>query len=55
LVEKNYEKWKDVYRQGAEGVYAWDLGKPREFIVRLMEEGMIKGNKALDTCLRPRY
>jgi 2-polyprenyl-3-methyl-5-hydroxy-6-metoxy-1,4-benzoquinol methylase len=30
--------------------YPWDLGKPREFLVRFMENGMIKGEKALDTC-----
>jgi ubiquinone/menaquinone biosynthesis C-methylase UbiE len=50
MAEQNYEKWKDTYRRGGEGPYPWDLGRPRDFLVQLLEEGMIGGDKALDTC-----
>jgi cyclopropane fatty-acyl-phospholipid synthase-like methyltransferase len=50
LAEQNYEKWEDVYRRGGEGPYPWDLGRPRDFLVQLLERGMIEGDRALDTC-----
>lgn len=50
-VEKQkYDKWKEVYRRGGEGPYPWDLGRPRDFLVDLVEKGMIGGRRALDTC-----
>ena len=47
---ENYEKWKHVYRFGEKGPYPWELGRPRSFLVDLVEQGMIRGRKALDTC-----
>lgn len=47
---RKYEGWDEVYRQGGEGPYPWDLGRPRDFLVKLVEKGMIPGPKALDTC-----
>ena len=43
MAEKDYEKWKDTYRRGSEGPYPWDLGRPRDFLVQLLEEGMDGG------------
>ena len=48
--KRNYEQWEEVYRRGGEGPYPWDLGRPRDFLVQLVEKGMIKGDRALDTC-----
>lgn len=45
-----YERWKAVYRSGEKGQYPWELGKPRDFLVKLMEQGMITGSRALDIC-----
>jgi ubiquinone/menaquinone biosynthesis C-methylase UbiE len=45
-----YERWKDVYRSGEKGTYPWELGRPRSFLVELVEKGMIRGRSALDTC-----
>ena len=50
MAEQNYEKWEDVYRRGDEGPYPWDLGRPRDFLVQLLERGMIEGDRALDPC-----
>jgi len=50
LAEENYKQWEDVYRRGGEGPYPWDLGRPRDFLVQLLEKGMIEGDRALDTC-----
>ena len=47
---KTPEEWKDVYRHGDEGQYPWELGKPRDFLVQLVEDGMIQGKRALDVC-----
>ncbi len=47
---KTPEEWKEVYRRGDEGHYPWELGKPRDFLVQLVEDGMIKGDRALDVC-----
>jgi len=49
-VSDPYDKWKEVYRSGQEGIYPWELGRPRDFLVELVEKGMIRGAKALDTC-----
>jgi cyclopropane fatty-acyl-phospholipid synthase-like methyltransferase len=48
--DRRYERWDEVYRQGGEGPYPWDLGRPRDFLVELVEKGMIRGRRALDTC-----
>lgn len=48
--DRKYGRWEEVYRRGGEGPYPWDLGRPRDFLVKLVEKGMIKGSKALDTC-----
>ena len=48
MKDQKYEKWVDVYRSGGEGPYPWDLGRPRDFLVQLLEKGMIEGDKALD-------
>jgi ubiquinone/menaquinone biosynthesis C-methylase UbiE len=45
-----YERWKEVYRSGQKGLYPWELGRPRDFLVELVEKGMIRGHQALDTC-----
>ena len=45
-----YKRWKKVYRSGKSGVYPWELGSPRDFLVDLVEKGMIRGRDALDTC-----
>jgi ubiquinone/menaquinone biosynthesis C-methylase UbiE len=50
VTEEDHRRWKEVYRRGGQGPYPWDLGRPREFLVQLFEEGLIKGEKALDTC-----
>jgi SAM-dependent methyltransferase len=50
MAEQDYEEWKDTYKRGSEGSYPWDLGRPRDFLVQLLEEGMIEGHRALDTC-----
>lgn len=50
MAQGDYDKWKDVYRRGSEGLYPWELGRPRDFLVDLIEKGMIEGHRALDTC-----
>ena len=45
-----YEKWKNMYQAGQAGQYPWELGKPRDFLVELVEKGMVQGRKGLDTC-----
>jgi len=43
LAEQNYERREDVYRRGGEGPYPWDLGRPRDFLMQLLEGDMIEG------------
>lgn len=50
LAKSHYEGWKEVYREGEKGIYPWDLGRPRDFLVEFIEKGMIRGASALDTC-----
>jgi ubiquinone/menaquinone biosynthesis C-methylase UbiE len=45
-----YDRWKEIYRAGEKGLYPWDLGRPRDFLVELVEKGMIRGSQALDAC-----
>lgn len=48
--DRKYDRWQKVYLAGGEGPYPWDLGRPRDFLVELVEQGVIRGKKVLDTC-----
>jgi len=45
-----YDRWKEAYQKGTRGEYPWELGRPRDFLVDLVERGMVRGRKVLDTC-----
>ncbi len=45
-----YEKWNKIYRTYPLEELGWELGRPRESLVELVESGKIKKGKVLDTC-----
>ncbi len=49
-MSRNYEKWDQVYRRYQLETLPWELGRPREALVKLVEKGIIKKGKALDIC-----
>jgi len=49
-MSSNYEDWDYVYRNYPLDELPWELGRPREILVRLVEEGTIDPGKALDIC-----
>ena len=46
----DYEKWKKVYKSYPLEALPWELGKPRQVLVELIDKGIIKKGKALDLC-----
>ncbi len=49
-MNSNYEDWDYIYRNYPLNELPWELGRPREILVRLVEEGTINPGKALDIC-----
>ncbi len=49
-MSSNYDEWDQIYRRYPLGELGWELGKPRSILVELVEKGLIKKGKALDTC-----
>ncbi len=45
-----YEEWDRVYRETPLVALPWELGKPRQALVELIESGRVKPGKALDIC-----
>lgn len=45
-----YEEWDLVYRRYPREVLPWELGKPREVLVELVDGGILRKGKALDVC-----
>jgi len=45
-----YEDWDRVYRSYPLEALPWELGRPRQVLVELVEKGIIKKGKALDIC-----
>lgn len=47
----DYTNWDEVYRKNSPEELPWELGKPRDFLVELIESGKIKPEgRALDIC-----
>jgi len=46
----DYEGWGRVYRSHPLEALPWELGRPRQVLVELVEKGNIKKGKALDIC-----
>lgn len=45
-----YEGWDRVYRETPLEALPWELGRPRQLLVELVEGGRVKPGKALDIC-----
>lgn len=45
-----YEEWDDIYREYPLEDLPWELGKPRQILVDLVEKALLKKGKALDLC-----
>jgi len=50
MANSSYKDWDRVYREYSLEELPWELGKPRETLVNLVESGRIKPCKALDIC-----
>jgi len=46
----SYQDWDRVYREYPLEELPWELGRPREVLVRAIESGKVKPGKALDIC-----
>lgn len=46
----DYEEWDQIYKRYPLEALPWELGRPREVLVELVEKGLIKRGKALDIC-----
>ena len=46
----DYEGWGRVYRSYPLEALPWELGRPRQVLVELVEKGIIKKSRALDIC-----
>lgn len=46
----DYEGWDRVYRSYPLEALPWELGKPRQVLVELVEKGILRRGKALDIC-----
>ncbi len=49
-MSSGYEEWDQVYRNYPLEALPWELGKPRQVLVELVEKDIIKKGKALDIC-----
>jgi len=49
-MNSDYEKWDRIYRKFSLEALPWELGRPREVLVDLVEKGLIPKGKALDIC-----
>jgi len=45
-----YNDWKRIYKEYPPSNLPWELGRPREVLVDLIESGLIKEKRALDLC-----
>lgn len=45
-----YEKWDEIYGKYTPEELPWETGRPRENLVRFVEEGKIPPGSALDIC-----
>ena len=45
-----YEQWEEYYKDHRTDELPWELGKPRGYLVRLVEGGTLKAGRALDLC-----
>jgi ubiquinone/menaquinone biosynthesis C-methylase UbiE len=45
-----YEEWDQIYRKYPLESLGWELGRPRQVLVELVEKELIKKGKALDVC-----
>lgn len=45
-----YSRWDKIYRRYPLEVLPWELGRPRQFLVNMVESGKIKKGKTLDLC-----
>ncbi len=50
MANSSYKDWDRVYRDYLLEELPWELGKPRETLVELVESGRIKPCKTLDVC-----
>lgn len=49
-MDSDYEEWDRIYRRYPLEDLPWELGRPREVLVELVEKELIKKGKALDLC-----
>ena len=49
-MSSDYEEWDEIYKKNPLEALPWELGRPRQALVGLVETGVIKKGKALDTC-----
>lgn len=50
MESSNYERWKRVYEIYPLEDLPWELSRPREVLVELLESNKVKRGKALDIC-----
>jgi ubiquinone/menaquinone biosynthesis C-methylase UbiE len=46
----NYNDWKRIYKEYPLSGLPWELGRPREVLLELIESGLIEGERVLDLC-----
>jgi len=46
----SYQDWDRVYREYPLEALPWELGRPREVLVSVIDSGKVKPGKALDIC-----
>lgn len=45
-----YDGWKDVYRDYPAGDMPWELGRPRDVLIELVDRELVGVNRVLDLC-----
>jgi ubiquinone/menaquinone biosynthesis C-methylase UbiE len=50
MPDSSYRDWDEVYRNYPAETLPWELGRPRETLIDLIEKGRIQPGTALDLC-----
>ena len=45
-----YREWDEIYRRHSVEDLPWEMGRPREYLVKLVESGKVSPCKTLDLC-----
>ncbi|XHH08529.1 MAG: class I SAM-dependent methyltransferase [Candidatus Bathyarchaeia archaeon] len=45
-----YSDWDEIYREVPQNRWGWELGKPRQLLAELVENGEVRPGQVLDLC-----